>query len=1374
MRQETILAKHSCKQEPILLQEEEEEQLMEERKKRKDEKRKKEAAQKKTAEQKNKAAPELAKPSVSQPLPVAPTAASPSTVPCSSVGGSNNAKRALGNSQQQVQQQQQPPAQQPSLPRYTAREVPPRFRQQEQKQLLKRGQPLPGIAANLGSTSKPLNSQPGGNPVTGEQPAAAGEGQNSSRKQPDLDHSTLGSHYESSHWGTVSSSSDSSTNWDKVIVDGVGKEAWPSIASSDSEFASERLDADLALSSGSDRNLLIMASRGLGSEANGLRSGPQSKFVNGSNSNNMGKGSLSRSSWGSSWGGLQENGALVSTCPVSTDVSNGLTEIGNSRIDAWGTLGSSHGELNPSTLNSNGHRGAWPVLENSGHALKGPGGNSSCNPAVGPIANTQTANSAILGSSWGSLKENGDSQANGTRRALHGRQPQNPIPEADGPNNNTTNFVISSLPNPSSSMQMNELASNNNNNNTGTGTWGVGAKSSRPQASPILNGTSTPHLSGGDSETKTGGPAGTLWGGAYGPSYSGEACPNTSNQANSDTVNATLIMPPGLGGPSNSKADTASSHCSGWEEATKPNQSQGWGEAPKPNHPQGWGEAPKPPSSPDWNKPQDIGRWGKETAAAAVVGKPSGWLGASAPEEEPTGWEEPSPESIRRKIEIDDGTSAWGDPSKYNYKHVNMWNNNTLDSRASLSDQQAQRQQQGMTLPGAGTVAESSVGSSSSNVSGWGETAPLPATVDNGTSAWGKPVDTGTSWGESISDAVSTGSWGNASLGRQASNKPGILPDKWMEMEKHNLNVTEYSRVIGKGPHSRPQISKESSMDRNPYFDKDGLVAADDSQNVQFMSSQSTKFPPSNSALPNYALSSLTGLSAQSLNSVRQNGNPSTFGNLSAQSRNLLPSPAQQSLNSSQPNPRSQVPPPLPSPQSRSLSMQQQMMQQSCQLDPNLLIKQQQQQQQQQLHPSAMKSFLESVIPHANVELQKGPSQISAFSSFPIGSNSNLNVNMDMGSIKEPQSRLRKWTTVDSISTNTSSLDQNASKNEFRPGEPWKGYPNIDPETDPYITPGSVTNNLSVNTVREADHLRDRNSGSSSSLNTTLPSTSAWSSIRASNYNVSLSSTAQSTSSARNSDSKPTWSPASINNTSLAHELWKVPLPPKSIAAPSRPPPGLTGQKLPLSSWENSVRLGGGWSSSDARYTPGSNWSEGSSGRITNCLVLKNLTPQIDGSTLRTLCMQHGPLITFHLNLPHGNALVRYSSKEEVVKAQKSLHIFAQTLQYLRRRRWRQQRWDSQCVGLASQRAAKEKRGAPSPQKGDPAALWLSRLTSHRSAVAWQPGSAKQSSERPTDVKTNGGLQVKGKDKVLIAPLCSWGMKLKNGALRFVKLRAQL
>lgn len=41
-----------------------------------------------------------------------------------------------------------------------------------------------------------------------------------------------------------------------------------------------------------------------------------------------------------------------------------------------------------------------------------------------------------------------------------------------------------------------------------------------------------------------------------------------------------------------------------------------------------------------------------------------------------------------------------------------------------------------------------------------------------------------------------------------------------MEMDKHGLGVGDYNRVVGKGPGSRPQIPKESSMDRGPYFDK--------------------------------------------------------------------------------------------------------------------------------------------------------------------------------------------------------------------------------------------------------------------------------------------------------------------------------------------------------------------------------------------------------------------------------------------------------------------------------------------------------------------------------------------------------------------------
>jgi hypothetical protein len=41
---------------------------------------------------------------------------------------------------------------------------------------------------------------------------------------------------------------------------------------------------------------------------------------------------------------------------------------------------------------------------------------------------------------------------------------------------------------------------------------------------------------------------------------------------------------------------------------------------------------------------------------------------------------------------------------------------------------------------------------------------------------------------------------------------------------------------------------------------------------------------------------------------------------------------------------------------------------------------------------------------------------------------------------------------------------------------------------------------------------------------------------------------------------------------------------------------------------------------------------------------------QIDGSTLKTLCMQHGPLQSFHLYLNHSIALAKYSTREEANK----------------------------------------------------------------------------------------------------------------------------
>ncbi|MGH0178627.1 UNVERIFIED_CONTAM: hypothetical protein FKN15_005607 [Acipenser sinensis] len=233
---------------------------------------------------------------------------------------------------------------------------------------------------------------------------------------------------------------------------------------------------------------------------------------------------------------------------------------------------------------------------------------------------------------------------------------------------------------------------------------------------------------------------------------------------------------------------------------------------------------------------------------------------------------------------------------------------------------------------------------------------------------------------------------------------------------------------------------------------------------------------------------------------------------------------------------------------------------------------------------------------------------------------------------------------------------------EFCPGVPWKGLQNIDPETDPNVTPGSVPSGPTINTnIQDVNRylLRDRSGGSSptSSQNTMLPSPSA---LPVSAYTSSFSMCESATNTAgKLSDMKSTWSPGPISHpqASLSHELWKVPQGPRNPSAPARPPPGLTNTK-PSSTWGgNSLGLTPGWSSS---YTSGTTWSTDSSARTSSWLVLRNLTPQIDGSTLRTLCMQHGPLLTFHLNLTQGNAVVRYSSKEEAAKAQKSLHILAE------------------------------------------------------------------------------------------------------------------
>ncbi|XP_049320435.1 trinucleotide repeat-containing gene 6B protein isoform X4 [Astyanax mexicanus] len=222
---------------------------------------------------------------------------------------------------------------------------------------------------------------------------------------------------------------------------------------------------------------------------------------------------------------------------------------------------------------------------------------------------------------------------------------------------------------------------------------------------------------------------------------------------------------------------------------------------------------------------------------------------------------------------------------------------------------------------------------------------------------------------------------------------------------------------------------------------------------------------------------------------------------------------------------------------------------------------------------------------------------------------------------------------------------------EFQPGVPWKGIPSVDPESDPYMTPGGILSSSTVSSINDTEHplLRD-NTESTPSLNTLLPSPGAWP------YSASDSPLNNAHNPAKYTEYKPSWPPEPIGH----NKPWKTN---RSTSQLPRPPPGLTHQKQPsVSPWAGGApRLGRGWGGSggsqESRYGPGSTWSDGGASRGSCWLVLSNLTPQIDGSTLRTICMQHGPLLTFHLGLTQGSALIRYSTRQEAAKAQSALHM---------------------------------------------------------------------------------------------------------------------
>ncbi|XP_065418795.1 trinucleotide repeat-containing gene 6C protein isoform X12 [Chrysemys picta bellii] len=738
--------------------------------------------------------------------------------------------------------------------------------------------------------------------------------------------------------------------------------------------------------------------------------------------------------------------------------------------------------------------------------------------------------------------------------------------------------------------------------------------------------------------------------------------PQPSHQSSAQPNRSPLLGPAGWGEMPTVHAKTESS----WGEPSSPsaavdNGTSAWGKPPSSGT--GWGD----------NSAESAGTYGRANAPAAA---PALCKPASKSMQE--GWGSGGDE-------VNLSTSQWED------EEGDMWNNTASQESNSSCNSWGNAPKKGL---------QKGMKTSSKQDEAWIMNRLIKQLTDMGFPR------------EPAEEALKSN---NMNLDQAMS----ALLEKKVEMDKRGMGVTDYNGMVTKPLGCRPpSISKESSMDRPTFLDKipsGNLGMFGNSGAAQARTMQQPQQPPVqplNSSQPSLRAQVPQFLSpqvqAQLLQFAAKNIglNPAlltspinpqhmtmlnqlyqlqlAYQRLQIQQQMLQ---AQRNVSGPMRQQEQQV--------ARTINnMQQQIQQHQRQLAQALLMKQQPPPPHLSLHPSAGKSAMDSFSPHPqapglpDLQTKEQQSSPNTFAPYPLaGLNPNMNVNsMDITgglSVKDTsqsQSRLPQWThpnSMDNLSSAASSLDQNSSKHgaipgglsigppgkssiddsygrydliqnsdspasppvavphswsraktdsdkisngssinwppEFHPGVPWKGLQNIDPENDPDVTPGSVPTGPTINTtIQDVNRYLLKSGG-------------------------------------KLSDIKSTWSSGPISHTqaSLSHELWKVP---RNTTAPTRPPPGLTNTK-PSSTWGASPL---GWTSS---YSSGSAWSTDSSGRTSSWLVLRNLTPQIDGSTLRTLCLQHGPLITFHLNLTQGNAVVRYSSKEEAAKAQKSLHM---------------------------------------------------------------------------------------------------------------------
>ncbi|XP_049826803.1 protein Gawky isoform X2 [Aethina tumida] len=217
---------------------------------------------------------------------------------------------------------------------------------------------------------------------------------------------------------------------------------------------------------------------------------------------------------------------------------------------------------------------------------------------------------------------------------------------------------------------------------------------------------------------------------------------------------------------------------------------------------------------------------------------------------------------------------------------------------------------------------------------------------------------------------------------------------------------------------------------------------------------------------------------------------------------------------------------------------------------------------------------------------------------------------------------------------------------EFEPGKPWKGNQIKSIEDDPSITPGSVVRSpLSIPTIKDSEIFMNpsKSPPANDSIQPLTLNSSTWS------FNPPSSTTSSAFTSPQNKLQSTNGGLADLNpSTAVTSELWAAPK--------SRPPPGLSAKGSLANGWSTggagSNIVGGTVSWGGGGQRSSGNWG----GSPSAWLLLRNLTAQIDGSTLRTLCMQHGPLQNFHLYLHQGFALAKYSSQQEATKAKSALN----------------------------------------------------------------------------------------------------------------------